>query len=57
MSKRSRQKRKRRKAKRLGTVKVRSPMPPPCQCFGDARKQASKTACRGRFTTGGSEDV
>jgi hypothetical protein len=49
MSKRVRSRRKRRKARRLATsIKVRSPMPPPCQNFGDARKQTSKMACRGR---------
>jgi hypothetical protein len=47
MSKRSKQRRKRRKARKLKVVvKTRSPMPPPCQNFGDARKEESRKACR-----------
>lgn len=49
MSKRARQRRRRRKAKKLkATVKQRAPMPPPCQNFGDARKEENKNACRGK---------
>ena len=53
MSKRAKSRRKRRKARKLKkAVKVRSPMPPPCKSFGDARKEADKKACRGRIVMG-----
>jgi len=50
MSKRKRQRRKRLQARRLGTVKQRSPTPPPCSWapLRPSKAQQNKTACRGK---------